>query len=122
MNLTTHSNMTTHLNFYYDNTDFNPWIGFVTITEEGTRDRVIGAVTTAMDSFWRSFDEDDPRCDSDICYGECVVEELDKLGIPYELIYKPDTDDCFYSDYDDEWENFTCRLKCEDVYLGSPLL
>ena len=118
MTIDAHNHNATCLDFYYDSLDANPWIGFVTITGEGTRDRVVDAVKTAMTTFWKSFDEDDDDYYGDICYGDCVEEELNKLSIPYTILYKPDFDDCMYYD-DSEWDAFTENLDCKTIYLGS---
>lgn len=48
----------------------NPWIDFVVFANEKDREDVIFAIRRGMDRFWK---------DSDICYGDAVLAEINRI-------------------------------------------
>ena len=74
----------------------NPWMDCFVLVEPKDIQQTARAVRKAYDEFW---------ADGDICYGDTVKAEMDKLGCHYRLLlcdYDEDTDD-----QTEFWENLS---------------
>lgn len=57
----------------------NPWIDFVVLVDDEAKTDAKVAIARAMDTFWE---------DGDICYGDAVYAEMNKLkGVHFSVIF-----------------------------------
>ena len=84
----------------------NRWIDFFVIVDMEKEDAAESAVKRAVDAYWNSDDQ---------CYGDVVMDELNKIGVEYQLKV------CEYDSSDDE-PTAAWTAYCNGIYKIMPVI